>query len=99
MSLKGTRIYEFEAGGMTVGEYDIKFMSLSHYAKAMILNDFEKATKFERGLRFDVRSGVAMLRLQTYNDVLEVALIIEEEIKQGTIGQSSKRLGGNQFHN
>ena len=82
---------------MTVREYDMKFTSLSRYAKAMIPNDFEKAKKFERGLRPDVRSGVAMLRLQTYNDVLEVALIIEEELKQGLVGQSNKRPGGSQF--
>ena len=84
-------------GGMTVREYDMKFTSLSRYAKAMIPNDFEKAKKFERGLHPDVHFGVAMLRVQTYNDVLEVALIIEEELKQGLMGQSCKRPRGSQF--
>ena len=59
----------------------MKFTSLSQYAKAMIPNDFEKAKKFEKGLWSDILSRVAMLRLKTYHDVLEVALIIEEELK------------------
>ena len=83
----------FKHRGMTFREYDMKFTSLSCYPKAINPNDFEKAKKFERGLHSDVRSRVAMLRLQTYNDMLKVALIIEEELKQGPMGQSNKRLG------
>ena len=51
----------------------------------MIPNEFEKAKKFERGMRPEILLMLAMLRLKTFHDVLDVALIIEVELIQEAV--------------
>lgn len=56
---------------MLVTEYDIKFKKLSKYGSNTIPTERDKALKFQRGLKQDIKAKVAPLALETYTEVLK----------------------------
>ncbi|XP_028107291.1 uncharacterized protein LOC114306274 [Camellia sinensis] len=67
-------------GNKTVAEYEAQFAELARFAPHMVDTDYKKARKFEGGLRGAILDRVNMLKLPTYVEVLERAIIAEGDI-------------------
>ncbi|XP_028051368.1 uncharacterized protein LOC114256013 [Camellia sinensis] len=79
-SMRDKKVAEFETlrqGNKTVAEYEAQFAELARFAPHMVDTDYKKAQKFEGGLRGAILDQVNMLKLPTYVDVLERAVIAE----------------------
>nr|CAD1827334.1 unnamed protein product [Ananas comosus var. bracteatus] len=61
----------------TVAEYEREFSQLLRYAPFVVRDDEDKARIFERGLRSSILRLVQPFHLQTYQDVVNRALIVE----------------------
>ncbi|XP_056175765.1 uncharacterized protein LOC130140429 [Syzygium oleosum] len=74
-------------GDSSVLDYAGRFNQMSRFAEHFMANEKEKAEHFFRGLRPEIRFTLASLLLTTYEDVLERAIKIEQEIMEsGTQG-------------
>ncbi|XP_028109695.1 uncharacterized protein LOC114308327 [Camellia sinensis] len=74
------KVFEFQElkqGRMSVAEYEAKFTELARFAPYMVDTDYKKARKFEGGLDLDVFDRVGVLKLPTYVEVLDKALMAE----------------------
>ena len=60
---------------MLVAEYKAKFTKLARFAPHMVDTDYNKVRKFEEGLDLGVFDRVGVLKLPTYVEVLNKALI------------------------
>ncbi|XP_028071569.1 uncharacterized protein LOC114273926 [Camellia sinensis] len=65
---------------MSIAEYEAKFTELARFAPHMIDTDYKKAQKFEGGLDLDIFNRVGVLKLPTYVDVLDRALMVEANL-------------------
>ncbi|XP_058207681.1 uncharacterized protein LOC131320822 [Rhododendron vialii] len=103
-SVKEQMIAEFlnlQQGNMTVTEYAAKFTRLSRFATYVVDTEDRKARKFEGGLKDDFKTKVKLLKLPTYAEVLDRALILESDEKELAKRRDHKRAGSNesnQFH-
>ncbi|XP_028115585.1 uncharacterized protein LOC114313397 [Camellia sinensis] len=71
-------VSEFEGliqGSLTVAEYEAKFTELARFAPHMVDTHYKKARKFDNCLRNDILERVNVLKLPTYVDVLDRALM------------------------
>ncbi|XP_058185865.1 uncharacterized protein LOC131303092 [Rhododendron vialii] len=64
---------------MSVSKYDRIFTDLSRFAPHMVDTDAHRARRFEEGLKDGLHEPIKLLRLQTYADILNVALLSEED--------------------
>ncbi|XP_028068902.1 uncharacterized protein LOC114271486 [Camellia sinensis] len=79
-SVRDKKVIEFETlrqGNKTVAEYEAQFAELARFAPHMVDTDYKKVRKFEVGLRSAILDKVNILKLPTYVDVLERAVIAE----------------------
>ncbi|XP_028076107.1 uncharacterized protein LOC114278282 [Camellia sinensis] len=79
-SIRDKKVTEFETlrqGNKTVAEYEAQFAELAQFAPHMVDTDYKKARKFQGGLWSAILDKVNMLKLPTYVDVLERAVIAE----------------------
>ncbi|XP_028088575.1 uncharacterized protein LOC114289119 [Camellia sinensis] len=79
-SIQDKKVTEFETlrqGNKTVAEYEAQFAELARFEPHIVDTDYKKARKFEGGLRVAILDRVNMLKLPTYVDVLERAVIAE----------------------
>ncbi|XP_028055428.1 uncharacterized protein LOC114259595 [Camellia sinensis] len=74
---KVSEFQELKQGRMFVAEYEAKFTELVRFAPHMVDTDYKKAQKFEGGLDLDVYNGMGVLKLPTYVEVLDRALMTE----------------------
>ncbi|KAF7147139.1 hypothetical protein RHSIM_Rhsim03G0184300 [Rhododendron simsii] len=82
-TLKDAKVNEFinwkQDPTMSVSEYDRIFTDLSRFAPHMVDTDARRARRFEAGLKDGLREPIKLLRLHTYADILNVALLSEED--------------------
>ena len=86
-SMRDQKVNEFETlrqGNKTVAEYEAQFAELARFAPHMVDIEYKKARKFEEGLRDTILDRVNVLKLPTYVDVLERAVIAEGNIAAQT---------------
>ncbi|XP_028064936.1 uncharacterized protein LOC114268039 [Camellia sinensis] len=79
-SMRDKKVTEFKTlrqGNRTVAEYEAQFAELARFAPHMVDTDYKKVRKFEGGLQSAILDKVNMLKLPTYVDVLERAVIAE----------------------
>ncbi|XP_028077508.1 uncharacterized protein LOC114279451 [Camellia sinensis] len=79
-SMRDKKVTEFETlrqRNKTIAEYEAQFAELAWFAPHMVDTDYKKVRKFEGGLRSAILDKVNMLKLPTYVDVLERAVIAE----------------------
>jgi hypothetical protein len=82
------QLNEFNAlrqGDHMVPEYEAHFMDLLQYAPHLNIKKL-KVNKFVFGLNFNIHAKVRILMPQKLHDVVQKALIVEEELTTG--GQS-----------
>ncbi|XP_028079273.1 uncharacterized protein LOC114281035 [Camellia sinensis] len=78
--VRDRKVSEFEGlkqGNLTVAEYEAKFTELARFTPYLVDTDYKKARKFENDLRNDILERVNVLKLPTYVDVLDRALMSE----------------------
>ncbi|XP_028109680.1 uncharacterized protein LOC114308060 [Camellia sinensis] len=74
---KVSEFQELKQSKMSVAEYEAKFTELARFAPHMADTDYKKAQKFEGELDLDVFDRVGILKLPTYVEVLDKALMAE----------------------
>ncbi|XP_028096112.1 uncharacterized protein LOC114296027 [Camellia sinensis] len=86
---------------MSVAQYKAKFTELARFAPHMVNTDYKKSQKFEGGLDLDVYDGIGVLKLPTYVEVLDRALMVEatlaakKQTNASTTEWRGKRSGSN----
>ncbi|XP_028127142.1 uncharacterized protein LOC114323682 [Camellia sinensis] len=94
---KVSEFMERKQNSMTVAEYEAKFTELARFAPHVVDTDDKKARHFEGGLRDDILEKVNVLKLETYIEVLDRAIISKANIARqatSTTGwKGSKRQG------
>ncbi|XP_028062423.1 uncharacterized protein LOC114265790 [Camellia sinensis] len=74
---KVSKFQELKQGRMSVPKYEAKFMELAWFALHMVDIDYKKERKFEGSLDLEVFDQVGVLKLPTYVEVLDGALMAE----------------------
>ncbi|XP_028094273.1 uncharacterized protein LOC114294348 [Camellia sinensis] len=74
-SRKVSEFMELKPNNMSVAEYEAKFTELDRFIPHMVDTNYKKARHFEGGLRDDILDKVNVLKLETYIDVLDRAII------------------------
>ena len=64
---------------MMVAQYETKFIELSCFAPQLIAIEEEKALKCQDGLKPYLKNKISILKLSVYSEVMDIALIIENE--------------------
>jgi len=77
---KITEFVQLEQREMTVDQYEAKFSKLSRYAPKLIEDREEKAKKFMKGLRTDIRKQLVPSNIRDYNEIYEMAQLVEQEL-------------------
>jgi hypothetical protein len=77
-------------GSRMVPKYEAKYMELLRYAPHLN-TDKLKVNKFVFGLNFNIHAKVRILMPQTLHDVVQKALIVEEELNSGGQGRTPSR--------
>ncbi|KAH7847685.1 hypothetical protein Vadar_029018 [Vaccinium darrowii] len=98
-TIRDSRANEFsnlkQPDNMSTAEYDKKFTELSRYAPHLVATDTLRAQRFVDGLNDKYRLQVKLSGKRTYTDVLNVALMVEEEqakVRGSDGGQQTKRI-------
>ncbi|XP_028090427.1 uncharacterized protein LOC114290687 [Camellia sinensis] len=81
---KVSEFMELKQNNMSVAEYEAKFTELARFPPHMFDTDYKKARHFEGGLRDDILEKVNVLKLDTYIEVLNRAIISEANIARQT---------------
>ncbi|XP_028100948.1 uncharacterized protein LOC114300276 [Camellia sinensis] len=77
---KVSEFMKLKQNSMTVAEYETKFIELARFAPHVVDTNYKKARHFEGGLRDDILEKVNVLKLETYIEVLDQAIISEANI-------------------
>ncbi|GAA0155253.1 hypothetical protein LIER_38050 [Lithospermum erythrorhizon] len=93
---------------MSVLDYETKFNKLSRFAGAIVDDNINKAKRFLKGLRGEIRIHVASQRVTTYADIVDRALNVENEVevekpkapeKKRSANSQQLQYGGKQVRN
>ncbi|XP_052198293.1 uncharacterized protein LOC127805580 [Diospyros lotus] len=79
---KEQKVYEFielVQGSKTVAQYEVEFIALAKYAPNLISIEEKKASKFQRGLRPEIRHAYGGARVIDYPTVVQRAYAIERD--------------------
>ena len=77
----------------SVMAYEAKFAELSCFALALIEDEAMKTKRFIKGLRPYIRSKQVPLNLRSYSEVIDRAILVEEEMKDTERIIGAKRNG------
>ncbi|GFY96908.1 hypothetical protein Acr_11g0012140 [Actinidia rufa] len=94
-ALQNAKCAEFEhlkQTGKPIAEYEAAFTNLAEYAPHLVATDEMRARRFENGLRYEIKRVIRPLVLPTYADVLDRAIIVEQdEMEKRKYFDSKKR--------
>ncbi|GFY95505.1 hypothetical protein Acr_10g0008900 [Actinidia rufa] len=66
----------------SIAEHQVNFIKLEEYAPHLVATENQKARKFEDRLKAEIKRVVRPLRLQTYAEVLDRALVVEQDLNE-----------------
>ncbi|TYK29791.1 uncharacterized protein E5676_scaffold208G00070 [Cucumis melo var. makuwa] len=70
-------------GSLSVAEYERKYIELSRYADIIVASKSDNCQRFERGLRFEIRTPVAAIaKWINFSQLMEIALRVEQSITE-----------------
>ena len=75
-------------GSTTVVEYERRFTKLSCYAMEFISTEANWAKRFEQGLRSAIREKLVDLKIWDYEDIVDLAALVERDIEDSQRRQS-----------
>ncbi|XP_057511765.1 uncharacterized protein LOC130793917 [Actinidia eriantha] len=94
-ALQNAKCAEFQQlkqTGKPIAEYEAAVTNLAEYALHLIATDEMRARRFEDGLRYEIKMVIRPLVLPTYADVLNRAIIMEQdEIEKKKYFDNKKR--------
>ncbi|XP_026419874.1 uncharacterized protein LOC113315839 [Papaver somniferum] len=67
---------------MTVAQYQAKFEELSRFAPHLVENEELKAFKFQEGLKPSIKSRLSVLKITSYIEIVERAMIAERDLEE-----------------
>jgi len=70
------KFVQLEQKELTVAQYEVKFSKLSRYAPRLV-EDREKAKRFLKGLRTDIKRQLVSPNMRNYNEIYERAQLVE----------------------
>ena len=76
---------------MTIVEYQVAFTNLAEYAPYLVAIDEMRARRFEERLRYEIKKVVSPMVLPTYAEVLDWAIIVEQDEEERKKYQDPKR--------
>ncbi|XP_060209835.1 uncharacterized protein LOC132636820 [Lycium barbarum] len=79
---KKKEFLNLEQGGMSIAEYQQKFLRLSRYVGGIINNEKDKCRRFEDGLNDSIRKSVAVLQHENFYKLVSAALTWERVDKE-----------------
>ncbi|XP_052177626.1 uncharacterized protein LOC127791686 [Diospyros lotus] len=88
------KTYEFielTQGNKSVAQYEEEFISLARFAPDLVSTEEKKATKFQRGLRVEIRYPLVGARITDYATLVERAYTIENERNELRMVQAASR--------
>ncbi|KAL4032686.1 hypothetical protein IC575_005767 [Cucumis melo] len=78
---KRDEFLELKQGSLLVVEYERKYTELSRYAEMIVASESDRCRRFERGLRFEIRTPVtAIAKWTNFSQLVETALRVEQSI-------------------
>ncbi|KAA0037768.1 reverse transcriptase [Cucumis melo var. makuwa] len=70
-------------GSLSVAEYERKDTELSRYANVIVASESDRCRRFERGLRFEIRTPVtAIAKWTNFSQLVETALRVQQSITE-----------------
>ncbi|KAA0060864.1 retrotransposon protein, putative, Ty3-gypsy sub-class [Cucumis melo var. makuwa] len=70
-------------GSLSVAEYERKYTELSRYIDVIVASESDRCRRFERGLRFEIRTPViAIAKWTNFSQLVETALRVEQSITE-----------------
>ena len=75
----------------TVTKYEASFTNLVEYAPHLVATNEIRAWRFEEGLRYEIKRVTRPLVLPTYAEVLDRAIIVEQDKTENKIYFDIKR--------
>ncbi|XP_057950899.1 uncharacterized protein LOC131145723 [Malania oleifera] len=78
-------------GTSTVQSCVVRYIELSHFASCMILNKYEKAWRFKKGLRKDIRRLVGMLQIQEFPVLVDKVVVVDAGLQEDGVVQEHKK--------
>ena len=76
---------------MTIAEYESTFTNLMEYAPHLVTMDEMRAWQFKDGLQYKINRVVTPLVLPTYTEVLDRAIIVEQDEEERKRYQNKKQ--------
>ncbi|TYK18765.1 gag/pol protein [Cucumis melo var. makuwa] len=78
---KRDEFLELKQGSLSVVEYERKYTELSRYAEMIVASESDRCRRFERGLRFEIRTPMtAIAKWMNFSQLVETALRVEQSI-------------------
>ncbi|KAA0037515.1 uncharacterized protein E5676_scaffold808G001020 [Cucumis melo var. makuwa] len=78
---KRDEFLELKQGSLSMAEYERKYTELSRYAGMIMASESDRCHRFERGLRFEIRTPVtAIAKWTNFSQLVETALRVEQSI-------------------
>ena len=74
--------HDLKQNQLTVSQYEAKFTQLSRYAEKLVSEEEDRAKRFVRGLKPEIRSKLIPFQLQIYSQAVEKALEIERDMQE-----------------
>ncbi|XP_028113870.1 uncharacterized protein LOC114311899 [Camellia sinensis] len=78
--IKVSEFMELKQGNKSIAKYEAQFTKFARFAPHMVDTDYKKARQFKGGLRDPILNKINVLKLQTYVDVLDRALIAKRNV-------------------
>ncbi|TYJ96577.1 DNA/RNA polymerases superfamily protein [Cucumis melo var. makuwa] len=70
-------------GSLSVAEYERKYTELSRYADVIVASESDRCRRFERELRFEIRTPITTIAKWTnFSQLVETALRVEQSITE-----------------
>ncbi|KAA0061889.1 DNA/RNA polymerases superfamily protein [Cucumis melo var. makuwa] len=78
---KRDEFLRLKQGSLSVAEYERKYTDLSWYADVIVASESDRCRRFERGLRFEIRTPItAIAKWTNFSHLVETALRVEQSI-------------------
>ncbi|XP_011625040.1 uncharacterized protein LOC105420986 [Amborella trichopoda] len=90
--MKEVEFIELQQGKLSIEQYAAKFTELSRFAPHIVDTEARKASKYEKGLRPDIRGRIISANIKTFSPLVDLALKIERDCedfqlrKEGRVG-------------
>ncbi|XP_058068413.1 uncharacterized protein LOC131217494 [Magnolia sinica] len=95
-NVRQKKVKEFETlqqDKMTMAQYKAHFVELLRFASHLIADEDLKAQRFKLGLRGVLRSHAVAQKLPTYDEVVDLALVIEADLEDQLRDKDQRRDG------